>query len=190
LHDLDRLGTGEWVGFSFPWMACLGARLGESKRADRAIRESLLHFTSRNGFNRNGDFLDSGASSAKSDIFTLEANFLIAAAIQECCLQSQGGIVRVFPALPESWGPTRFENWRTEGAHSVSASTCETSLNIDILCGCSGPLRLDVPGSCMGGSSARHRLNVEIQSGDALQFVIRANQKPVLTLNSKIINHD
>ena len=37
-------------------------------------------------------------------------------------LQSQGGVIRLFPAVPESWRDAGFRNFRSEGAFLVSAS--------------------------------------------------------------------
>jgi alpha-L-fucosidase 2 len=52
----------------------------------------------------------------------LEGNFAFAAGVQEMLLQSQGGVVRVFPAVPDDWKEVSFKNLRAEGAFLVSAN--------------------------------------------------------------------
>jgi len=42
--------------------------------------------------------------------------------VQDMLLQSWGGKIRVFPALPDEWQDVAFHNFRTEGAFLVSAS--------------------------------------------------------------------
>lgn len=53
--------------------------------------------------------------------FTLEGNFAYASAIQEMLLQSHTGVIRVFPALPESWQEASFQNMRAVGGFLVTA---------------------------------------------------------------------
>ena len=58
LHHIDKLGTGEWVGYSFSWMAALNAYVGNGDRAIRLLNSFLDSFVSRNGFHLNGDYKD------------------------------------------------------------------------------------------------------------------------------------
>ncbi len=121
IHQMDRLGTGLWVGFSFTWMACMAARCGLADRAVAMLDVFLRAFVSRNGFNLNGDYKNQGFSCWKYRPFTLEANFAAAQAVHEILLQSWGGVVRIFPSLPAGWLDAAFDNLRTEGAFRVSA---------------------------------------------------------------------
>jgi hypothetical protein len=54
-----------------------------------------------------------------------ESGFGAAAALQEMLLQSQGGVLRVFPAVPPAWPEAAFDNLRAEGAFVVSAVRSE-----------------------------------------------------------------
>ncbi|MBI2441077.1 MAG: glycoside hydrolase N-terminal domain-containing protein [Lentisphaerae bacterium] len=121
LYQLDALGTGAWIGFSFTWAASLAARCGLAERARLMLDLFLRGFISRNGFHLNGDYRDLGLSRWKYRPFTLEANFAAAQAVQEMLLQSWGGTVRVFPAVPAEWTDGRFDHLRAEGAYLVSA---------------------------------------------------------------------
>ncbi|MBA4388520.1 MAG: hypothetical protein C0404_11100 [Verrucomicrobia bacterium] len=127
LDQIEKLGPGKWVGYSFAWMSCMCARCGRGDEAARYLDTYLKAFVSRNGFHLNGDFknLIPGLKH-KYRPFTLEGNFAAAQAVHEMLLQSWGGVVRVFPAMPARWKDASFENLRTEGAFVVSASRKES----------------------------------------------------------------
>ena len=69
----------------------------------------------------NGDQSGTGKSKFTYRPFTLEGNFAFAEGIQEMLMQSHGGVVRVFPAVPNSWRDVSFSTLRAEGALLVSA---------------------------------------------------------------------
>ena len=121
LAELERLGSGWWCGYSFAWLASLAARAGDGARAERALDVFARAFCSPNGFHLNGDQSGEGHSRLTYRPFTLEGNFAAAAGIQEMLLQSHGGVVRVFPAVPAGWIGAEFETLRAEGAFLVSA---------------------------------------------------------------------
>ena len=75
-----------------------------------------------NSFHANGDQTKSGRSKMTYRPFTLEGNFAFASGIQEMLLQSHTGVVRVFPAVPDSWPDVSFDSLRAEGAFLVSAT--------------------------------------------------------------------
>jgi alpha-L-fucosidase 2 len=116
LKQLDALGPGAWCGFSFAWRACLAARTGDPATALSNLNLYLEKYISRNGFDLNFDYRKTG-----SRPFTLETNFAAAQAVHEMLLQSWGGVVRVFPAVPEKWAEASFDGLRAEGAFIVTA---------------------------------------------------------------------
>jgi len=121
VRHTERLGSDEWTGYSYAWMACLQARLRDGDRARRYLRDFARGFCSPNSFHLNGDQTKSGLSRNHSRPFTLEGNFAFAAGVQEMLLQSHDGTVRVFPAVPADWQDVSFERLRAEGAFLVSA---------------------------------------------------------------------
>lgn len=129
LAEWDRLGTHGWVGYSFSWMAALRARVGDAEGALRHLKIFTEAFVSRNGFHLNGDQLKKGYSGFGYRPFTLEGNFIAAQAVHEMLLQSWsptpgipgGSVIRVFPAVPESWREAEFDSLVAEGGHRVSA---------------------------------------------------------------------
>jgi alpha-L-fucosidase 2 len=129
LKDWDSKGTAQWCGYSFSWMACLRARVGDAEAALRNLDIYARAFILRNGFHANGDQTKSGFSGMTYRPFTLEGNFLAMDAAHEMLLQSWSptpgtnapGVIRVFPAMPWRWHDASFEDLRAEGGHRVSA---------------------------------------------------------------------
>lgn len=140
LKDWDNKGTSGWCGYSFSWMACLRARVGDAEAALRHLDIYARAFILRNGFHANGDQTKSGYSSMTYRPFTLEGNFLAMDAVHEMLLQSWSpsigqlegapptqdgtlapGPIRLFPATPWRWHDASFDDLRAEGGHRVSA---------------------------------------------------------------------
>ena len=121
LAQMRKLGTRAWCGYSFSWMACLAARCGRGDEAVRNLEIYLKAFLSRNGFHINGDQTGKGYSAFRYRPFTLEGNFAASQAVHEMLLQSWGGVVRIFPAVPKKWQDVAFDRLRAEGGYQVSA---------------------------------------------------------------------
>jgi alpha-L-fucosidase 2 len=129
LVQWDQLGTSAWCGYSFSWMSCLRARVGDAESALRCLDIFCKAFVLRNGFHANGDQTRSGYSHFTYRPFTLEGNFLAAQAVHEMLLQSWSAtpgqrdteVLRLFPATPWRWHNVGFADLRTEGGHRVSA---------------------------------------------------------------------
>ena len=129
LAQWEQLGTSAWCGYTFSWMSCLYARIGDGESALRDLDIFVHAFILRNGFHANGDQTKSGFSSFTYHPFTLEGNFLAMQAVQEMLLQSwspapgkpDSGVIRIFPATPWRWHDASFEDLRAEGGWRVSA---------------------------------------------------------------------
>lgn len=119
--DLEQLGTGFWVGFSFTWMAELYAIQRNGEGAAYQLETFWRNICSPNGFHLNGDYKRRGVSQFHYRPFTLEANFCAADALQEMLLQSENGVLRLFPAIPEAWQDVSFHSLRAERGMLVSA---------------------------------------------------------------------
>ena len=120
LANIRWKGTGAWTGWSFPWMSLIASRSGEPYMAWNMLQE-YFRFISTNTFHLNGDPRHFGDSGFDYKPMTLEAGFASAAALMEMLLQSWGGRIRVFPAIPEFWPDVYFEKLRAEGAFLVTA---------------------------------------------------------------------
>lgn len=129
LKEWERLDTGEWCGYTFSWMSCMQARIGNPEAAVKYLDIFLQAFILRNGFHVNGDQTASGFSKYTYRPFTLEGNFLAMQSVHEMLLQSWSrspgksdtGVIRIFPSVPCRMHDVEFKNLRTEGGHSVSA---------------------------------------------------------------------
>lgn len=131
VRDLELLGTGLWMGFSFPWMSLLYSKQGNGEGAAYQLKLFWENFCSRNGLHLNGDFRKRGVSADHYRPFTLEANMAAACALQEMLLATPGGAIRVFGAVPDAWkkAGVAFENLRAQGGVLVSARMSERRLH-------------------------------------------------------------
>lgn len=122
--DLERLGTGFWVGFSFTWMAELYTVQKNGEGAAFQLEIFWRNHCSQNGFHLNGDFQNRGTSTFHYRPFTLEANMCAADALAEMLLQSENSTLELFPAVPAGWKRKElsFESLRAEHGLLVSAS--------------------------------------------------------------------
>jgi alpha-L-fucosidase 2 len=119
------------------------ARARNGEKAAAALRTFATCFCLPNSFHANGDQSGTGKSKFTYRPFTLEGNFAFAEGIQEMLLQSQGGVIRVFPAVPESWKDASFSSLRSEGAFLISAKRRGGVLDsVSIKCEKGGKLRL------------------------------------------------
>lgn len=98
----------KFKGFSYTGAASINALLGNgdaalddlNKLLDTVIKPNTLYAES-------GPCIETPLSAASS--------------LQEMLLQSWGGTIRVFPAIPKAWNNVSFYDLRTEGAFLVSA---------------------------------------------------------------------
>jgi alpha-L-fucosidase 2 len=129
LAQWDKFGPSQWCGYSWAWMSCLRARVGDAESAVRDLDVFVRAFILRNGFHVNGDQSGQGFSGMTYRPFTLEGNFIAAQAVHEMLLQSWSPTpgqrdteeIRMFPATPWRWHEASFADLRAEGGHRVSA---------------------------------------------------------------------
>lgn len=125
LAELETLGSSWWTGYSLSWLASMAARGHDGEKAAKALDIFAQRFVLRNSFHANGDQTKSGISNFTYRPFTLEGNFAYAAGLQEMLLQSQTGVIEVFPAIPSTWKELSFSTLRARGGWLVSASRNE-----------------------------------------------------------------
>ena len=121
LRHIEKLGTRNWVGYSFAWIASIYARAKNGDSAAVNLKKFATNFVSSNSFHLNGDQKGGQYADATYRPFTLEGNFAFAQGIHEMLLQSHKGFIEVFPAAPADWKDVSFKTLRTEGAFLVSA---------------------------------------------------------------------
>lgn len=146
LEELKKYGTSGWVGFSYPWEACLKAMAQDGNGAAKALTIFATAFCSPNSFNLNGDQSGKGYSGFTYRPFTLEANFAFAQGVQLMLSQQHEGVNYIFPAIPETWLNVSFQKLRAPGAFLISAKKGNgkiTDLQVTALNG--GQIKIENP---------------------------------------------
>ena len=123
IADLEVLGTGYWVGFSFAMSASLYAMAKRGNAAYERIRQFCRGFVAENGFHLNGDYKNYGYTWFHYRPFTLESLFGFCDSLHEMLLQDHMGVIELFAAIPDEWKEktTEFKNLRSRGGLLVSA---------------------------------------------------------------------
>lgn len=96
-------------GYSFTGSSSMYAMTGDGQKAVVQLQRLLDRYIQPNTL-----YKETGP--------VIETPLAGAASLQELYLQSWGGKIRVFPAVPDSWPQASFINFRTEGAFLVSAA--------------------------------------------------------------------
>ena len=122
IADYERLGTSQWVGYTFAWMAHLYAVQGNGEKAAEYLRIFWENFCSCNGFHLNGDFRKKGYSQFTYRPFTLEGNMFSADALQEMLFQMKDGKIRLFPAVPKTWTEKQVSFYSFRGEKGILCS--------------------------------------------------------------------
>ncbi len=146
LKQIEKLGTRQWVGYSFAWIASIYARAQNGDSAAINLKRFATNFVSSNSFHLNGDQKGGQYSDATYRPFTLEGNFAFAQGIHEMLMQSHKDFIEVFPAIPKEWKNVSFKTLRAEGAFLISAKkengvTMEVKIRSEI----GGILRIKLP---------------------------------------------
>jgi len=121
IDEMELLGSGQWVGFSFAWMAELYALQKNGEGAAAQLELFWRYFCSSNGFHVNGDHKKGGFTIWHYRPFTLEGNMCAADALQEMLLFSETDTIELFPAVPKRFKFVSFENFRAQKGLFVSA---------------------------------------------------------------------
>ncbi len=83
----------------------------------------------------------------------IESPLAVVSSVHDLLLQSHGGVIRVFPAMPAAWRDARFENLRAEGAFLVSGEwRGGRAVRVEIKSLVGEPCRLRVPGWTAGNA--------------------------------------
>jgi alpha-L-fucosidase 2 len=158
LEQLEQLGDKSY------WRA--------QARAEQALEslQKYLPITRPNGFHCN--YL-------KNPVVTLEGDFAAGQAVHEMLLQSWGGTLRIFPAIPAQWKDAAFERLRAEGGFIVSARrVAGKTVSVTITATVDQSLSLVNP----FGDVAFHADREVTRAGDLIRCDLKANQTLKLQL--------
>lgn len=123
MHNIEKFGTGSWMGFSYPMCAQIYAMMGAGNGAYEKLREFAHGFVSDNGFGMINDFKNYGYTMNHRPLFEADVSFGFCDALQEMLLQEHEGYINLFPALPIEWKNNKlsFTKFRSYGGVLVSA---------------------------------------------------------------------
>lgn len=116
-HWLGIDGGRELAGYSYTGGASLWALLGNGERAHALLKHFLNEPIGMGLLLPNTFYVESGGRNP-----VIETPLSAATAVTEMLLQNRNGILRIFPAVPESWRECSFRELRAEGGFVVSAS--------------------------------------------------------------------
>ena len=112
-----QIGGGkELAGYSYTGAASLYAALGRGNDSETILQHFLNGNIGISQLLSNTFYVESGGKNP-----VIETPLSAANAISELLLQSWGGKIRIFPAMPEKWQEASFDQLRTQGAFLVSA---------------------------------------------------------------------
>jgi hypothetical protein len=98
------------LGWSFAAASSMYSYLGDGENALRCLR---AHHGTKNSLMPNTQYIDGSP--------VIECALIAAQSLQEMLILSWGGVIRVFPAIPDEWKDLSFQNLRAEGAFLVTA---------------------------------------------------------------------
>jgi alpha-L-fucosidase 2 len=182
LEQIDSLGTKFWCGYSFSWMACMQARVGKPEIALENLKD-YMDCTSRNGFHLNGVQTRKDLPAYNMRAFTLEGNFAAGQAVNEMLLQSWGGRIRIFPAVPEKWADVSFQFLRAEGGFVIDAERKHgKTVKVKITATVEQPLRLKDP-----FGKQKYDSNIDLERNDTGDFIclLKKDQTLLLEVSEK-----
>ena len=102
--------------------------------------------------------------------FILETPLGIGNAVTEMLLQSHGGLIRIFPAIPDAWQASAFHNLSAEGGWKVSAGRQN---------GATAWVRVEA--TVPGAIRLRHGIAQALVETDGMEVVHQADGECVLT---------
>lgn len=112
------IGGGEALaGYSFTGGAAIYAALGLGDDAVAMLHEFLANAKGRGKVLPNTMYVETGGRNP-----VIETPLSAASSITDLLIQSWGGKIRVFPAVPEAWQSACFRDLRAAGGFLVSAS--------------------------------------------------------------------
>ncbi len=100
---------GALQGYTFTGAASISAQMLRGEQAAFYLGELQRRYIQPNTmYKESGPVIETPLSAAKS--------------LQDMLVQSWGGVLRLFPAVPAAWGDVALRDFRTEGAFLLSAS--------------------------------------------------------------------
>jgi hypothetical protein len=127
LNAVVDMGFLEYASWSFPYLAIFASRCGRGNMARTMLEVYCMAFRAKNTFVVNGDPNQNGIlkiadtnAGESSDAFTLEAGFMVAAALSEMFVHRSKDTVYIAFGIPDDWNSCSCSNMTIEGGHKIS----------------------------------------------------------------------
>lgn len=127
LNAVIDKGYTEYASWSFPYLSIFASRCGRGNMAAVLLELYCQVFRSRNTFCANGDPNQCGVlrvadtnAGEPSDTFTLEAGFILAAAVSEMFVHRSGSEVYLAYGIPDEWKNVFCRRMVIEGGHRIT----------------------------------------------------------------------
>jgi alpha-L-fucosidase 2 len=175
------------AGYSYTGAASLYAALGRGDDANKNLQQFLTGSTGISQFHANTFYTE---SEGKNPV--IETPLSGAASVMEMLLQSWGGKIRVFPALPTDWKDASFNDLRAEGGFLVSAAMKSKQLDWVKVKSITGEAFIIKSNNVeqLGPAAASDKYSVkylgdgemaiQLKAGESILLVSKKNVQPVL----------
>lgn len=160
-----------WRGYSYTGSGSIYAMMGNGTRTHQLLNEMI----------------DKGRFAIKPNTMYLEAGPVIetplsaVTTINEMLLQSWSGVIRVFPAVPQSWKEASFQDLRTKGAFLVSAVRKEGAtqfIRVKSLAG--APLRIKTGWATPVHAMGKRTFKVTPQQNGVVEVDLKKGEEVIL----------
>ncbi len=129
------IGLSSQTGWSFAHMSNIYARLGDGNRALECIELLCRSCVGSNFFTYHNDWRSQGLTMfwghKSQPPFQIDANFGLTAAVIEMLVFSAPGIIKLLPALPDSWVTGKVENVLCRGGITANIEWDAENRRID-----------------------------------------------------------
>ncbi len=180
-HQID--GGKGLAGYSYTGAASLYAALGRGNDVEKIMHHFLNGNFGMGNLLSNTFYAESGSKNP-----VIETPLSAANAISEMLLQSWGGKLRVFPAMPDKWKDASFDKLRTQGAFLVSAvrKNGQTQwVKIKSLAG--EPCVVKIPGwTEVFQKSKGQKINITYLSNNEFDLDLKAGEEIILLPDSNL----
>jgi alpha-L-fucosidase 2 len=122
LYAREANGYADNAGWSYPYMALFHARLGDGNKALQCLNYLARSCMMDNLLTIHNDWRHQGYTlywKLGDRAFMIDAILGAAAAISEMLLQSANGLIKILPALPESWDRGKIDGLKACGNFEI-----------------------------------------------------------------------
>ena len=180
----DEKQSSHQTGYTATGAASMYAWLGDADEAQRYLNYFLMHR------------LVSPTTMYAEGNPVIESPLSFVTSMHDMLLQSWGGVVRVFPAVPKAWGDIAFHQFRAQGAFLVSAKRKggeSQFVHIESEIGSPCVVKVDIPGpriNINGKAAPSNRVEnkgdgmyaIDLKKGDRVTFIAADVQKDDLRI--------